>query len=30
LEDELRKRGKNLGDVDLPELDAIWNDVKKR
>ena len=30
LEDELRKRGKNLGDVDLAELDAIWNDVKKR
>lgn len=30
LEDELRKRGKKLGDVDLPELDAIWNEVKKR
>src|SRR5262249_28111016 len=30
LEDELAKRGEKLGDVDLPELDAIWNDVKKR
>src|SRR6201998_1566074 len=30
LEDELRKRGKKLGDVDLAEMDAIWNEVKKR
>ena len=30
LEDELRKRGKKLGDVDLAELDGIWNDIKKR
>jgi MazG family protein len=29
LEDELRSRGKRLGDVDLAELDEIWNDVKK-
>jgi MazG family protein len=29
LEDELRSRGKRLGDVDLAELDAIWNEVKK-
>jgi nucleoside triphosphate diphosphatase len=29
LEDELRKQGKRLGDVDLVELDAIWNQVKK-
>ena len=28
LEDELRRRGKKLGDVDLPELDAIWNSIK--
>jgi MazG family protein len=30
LEDELRARGKKLGDVDLAELDAIWNEIKKR
>ena len=30
LEDELRKRGQKLGDVDLAELDAIWNEIKKR
>jgi nucleoside triphosphate diphosphatase len=29
LEDELTARGKKLGDVDLQELDAIWNQVKK-
>jgi len=29
LEDELRGRGKKLGDVDLAELDAIWNEIKK-
>ena len=29
LEDELRARGKKLGDVDLVELDQIWNEVKK-
>jgi len=28
LEDELRARGKKLGDVDLVELDAIWNQIK--
>jgi len=28
LEDELRSRGKKLGDVDLAELDAIWNQIK--
>jgi MazG family protein len=28
LEDELRARGKKLGEVDLAELDAIWNKVK--
>jgi uncharacterized protein YabN with tetrapyrrole methylase and pyrophosphatase domain len=28
LEDELRTRGKTLGDVDLAELDAIWNEIK--
>jgi MazG family protein len=30
LEDELRARGKKLGDVDLAELDAIWNEIKRR
>ena len=29
LEDELRARGKRLGDVDLAEMDAIWNQIKK-
>ena len=28
LEDELRQRGKRLGDVDLGELDEIWNQIK--
>src|SRR5436309_7710754 len=28
LEDELKSRGKKLGDVDLAELDKIWNEVK--
>ena len=28
LEDELRARGKKLGDVDLAELDTIWNEIK--
>jgi len=29
LEDELRGRGKRLGDVDLAELDAIWDEIKE-
>jgi MazG family protein len=29
LEDELRARGKKLGDVDLAELDQIWNRIKE-
>jgi MazG family protein len=29
LEDELKARGKKLGDVGLAELDEIWNEVKK-
>ena len=29
LEDELKSRGKRLGDVGLDELDAIWNKIKK-
>ena len=28
LEDELKARGKKLGDVDLAEMDAIWNQIK--
>ncbi|HYR22578.1 MAG TPA: nucleoside triphosphate pyrophosphohydrolase [Chthoniobacterales bacterium] len=30
LEDELRARGKKLGDVDLAELDEIWNEIKQQ
>ncbi|HLW34772.1 MAG TPA: MazG nucleotide pyrophosphohydrolase domain-containing protein, partial [Chthoniobacterales bacterium] len=29
LEDELKIRGKKLGDVGLAELDEIWNEIKK-
>jgi MazG family protein len=29
LEDELNTRGKKLGDVDLAEMDAIWDKIKK-
>ena len=29
LEDELKLRGRKLGDVDLAELDAIWNQIKQ-
>src|SRR5213075_1145386 len=29
VEDELRARGKKLGDADLKELDDIWNALKK-
>jgi MazG family protein len=29
LEDELQAHGKKLGDVDLEELDEIWNRIKK-
>jgi nucleoside triphosphate diphosphatase len=29
LEDELQARGKKLGEVDLAEMDAIWNEIKK-
>jgi len=28
LEDELRVRGKKLGDAELQELDEIWNEIK--
>ena len=28
LEEELQSQGKRLGDVDLAELDAIWNQIK--
>ena len=28
LEDELRVRGKKLGDAELEELDEIWNEIK--
>jgi MazG family protein len=29
LEDELKASGKKLGDVDLAEMDAIWDRIKK-
>jgi MazG family protein len=29
LEDDLKSRGKRLGDVDLAELDEIWTKIKK-
>jgi MazG family protein len=29
LEDELIARGKRLGDVDLAEMDVIWDEIKK-
>jgi len=28
VEDELRTRGKKLGEVGLEELDEIWNEIK--
>jgi MazG family protein len=28
LEDELKACGKKLGDAELPEMDAIWNQIK--
>src|SRR5438309_7365430 len=30
LEDELQARGKRLGDVDLGEMDEIWDAIRKR
>jgi MazG family protein len=30
VEDELKRRGKKLGEADLAELDGIWEEVKKR
>ena len=30
LEDEVKARGKELGDVGLPEMDEIWDQIKKR
>jgi nucleoside triphosphate diphosphatase len=29
LEDKLQARGKRLGDVDLAEMDEIWNEIKE-
>src|SRR6266704_3457880 len=29
LENELQGRGKRLGDVDLAEMDEIWNEIKR-
>ena len=29
LEDELKARGKRLGEVELPEMDEIWNRIKQ-
>jgi MazG family protein len=30
VEDELKSRGKKLGDADLAELDGIWNQIKTK
>src|SRR5438034_10478964 len=30
LEDKLQAQGKRLGDVELAELDAIWNTIKEK
>jgi uncharacterized protein YabN with tetrapyrrole methylase and pyrophosphatase domain len=30
LEDELKTRGKKLGEVELAEMDAIWNQIKHK
>ena len=30
MEDEVTKSGKNLADMNLPEMDSIWNSIKKR
>jgi len=30
LEDELNARGRKLGEVELTELDAIWDEIKQR
>jgi MazG family protein len=30
VEDELKARGKKLGDVDLAELDEIWSEINKQ
>jgi XTP/dITP diphosphohydrolase len=30
MEDEVIKNGKNLADMSLPEMDSIWNRIKKR
>ena len=29
LEDQVQRQGKRLGDVDLAEMDAIWDEIKK-
>jgi len=28
--DELKRRGKNIEEVDLKEMDALWNEIKKQ
>ena len=30
MEEEATKSGKNLADMNLPEMDSIWNSIKKR
>ena len=30
MEDEATKSGKNLADMNLPEMDSMWNSIKKR
>ncbi len=29
MEDLVQQKGMNLGDMTLPEMDAIWNEIKK-
>ena len=30
LEDELKTRGRKLGEVELAEMDAIWDEIKRQ
>ena len=30
MEEEVTKSGKNLADMNLHEMDSIWNSIKKR
>jgi uncharacterized protein YabN with tetrapyrrole methylase and pyrophosphatase domain len=30
LEDELKTRGRKLGEAELPEMDTIWDEIKNQ